>query len=184
MKRSELIQLRKLVDEETKRRERIQELLRNELVREYLEIAKIKPLDLDNSLNEIINQILSSFTITETNGIYVCTSAWYSDFHICYEDTEYYSVDVDINSKRAEYKIYADIESGKKVKAIKEGSNSYGRTFPFINDFEKDNLVLNPYNNSENQNGYGEVRTEFFKEALKKGQPKSKMLILSKYPRM
>ena len=102
MKRNELIQLRELVNDEIKRRERIKELLGNKLVMEYLEITNTNPVDLDiNNISEIISKILPSFTITKTNGIYVCTSAWYTDYRISYEDTEYYSQYVAIDSEYA-----------------------------------------------------------------------------------
>lgn len=44
--------------------------------------------------------------------------------------------------------------------------------------------ILNPYNSSKNQNGYEEVRKDFFETAITKGQPSAKKLILSKYPLM
>lgn len=183
MKRNELIQLRELVDDEIKRRKRIKELLGNELVMEYLEITKTNPVDLDiNNISEIISKILSSFTITKTNDIYVCTSAWYTDYRICYEDTEYYSQYVAIDSEYAECKIYTDIESSKSITAVKEEKERYGR--PLISTFETDNIVLNPHNISKNQNGYEEVKFDFFETALKDGQAKAKKLVLSKYPRI
>ena len=183
MKRNELIQLRELVDDEIKKRKRIKELLRNELVMEYLEITKTNPVELDiDNISEIISKVLSSFTITKTNGIYVCTSAWYTDYRICYEDTEYYSQYVALYSEYAEYKIYTDIESNKSITAVKEEKESYGR--PLISSFETENIVLNPYNNRKNNNGYDEVKLDFFETALKDGQAKAKRLVLTKYSRL
>ena len=183
MKRNELIKLRELVNEEVKRRERIKDLLKNELVREYLEITNINPIDLDISdIKEIINQILSSFTIIKTNGIYVCTSAWYIGYHICYEETYYYDEYVEIDSEYAEYRTYTDIESNKAITAVKQEHNRYGRAL--IANFEANNTILNPYNTNKNQNGYNEVRMDFFETALIKGQTKAKKLILSKYPKL
>lgn len=183
MKRSELIRFRKMVNNEIDRRERIKSLLGNDLVREYLEITGINPVNLDsNNISEIISGILSIFAITETNGIYVCTSAWYEECRICYEDTFYYSQDVKINSEYAEYKTYTDIESGEVTLAVKVKEESYGR--PLISNFEANNIVLNPHNTSENENGYDEVKFDFFETALKDGQSKAKKLVLSKYPKM
>ena len=183
MKRNELIQLRKLVEDEIKKRKRIKELLRNEIVMEYLEITKTNPVELDiDNMSEIISKILSSFTITKTNGIYVCTSAWYTDYRICYEDTEYYSQYVAIDSEYAECKTYTDIESNKSITAVKEEKERYGR--PLISSFETDNIVLNPYNTNTNKNGYEEVKMNFFETAIKDGQAKAKRLVLSKYPRI
>ena len=183
MKRNELIELRKLVNNERNRRIRIEELLRNDLVLEYLEITKTDPVDLDSDNTiDIINKVLSSFTITKTNGIYVCTSAWYLGCHTYYQGDEYYSVDVKIDSEFAEYKIYTDIESGKSIQAVTKEIESYDRLL--ISTFEADHIILNPYNESENKNGYEEVRFDFFETALKDGQAKAKRLVLSKYPRL
>ena len=183
MKRNELIELRSLVKNEIKRRERIQELLKNELVIEYLKVTKTKPVNLDsNNIKEIISKVLSSFTITKTNGIYVCTSAWYTDYEICYEETNYYSKDVEINSECAESKIYTDIESGKCISAKRVANCMDIR--PLISNFERDNIVLNPYNTGNNRNGYDEVQLDFFETALKDGQAKAKKLVLNKYPRI
>ena len=183
MKRNELIQLRELVDDEIKRRKRIKELLRNELVMEYLEITKTNPIDLDiDNIAEILSKVLSSFTFTKTNGIYVCTNALYTDYRICYEDIEYYSQHVAIDSEYADYKTYRDIESGESIEAQKEENEYFIR--PLISSFEKENIVLNPHNTCNNQNGYGHVRFDFFNCALKEGQEKAKKLVLSKYPRI
>lgn len=182
MKKSELIKLRNLVEQEKQRRERIKELLTNPLIQEYLRITSTEYKDLDESnITEMLEQILSSFEITQTNGIYVCTSAYYIDCDICYEETNYYSKNVNINSEYAEHRLYTDIESGKTIKGSKEDDH-YGRTL--MRDFENDNIVLNPYNTSNDRNGYNEVKMDFFKTSIDKGQARAKKLILSKYPRL
>lgn len=181
MKRNELIELRELVSNEIKRRERIKDLLKNNLIQEYLRITSTEYKDLDESnITEILEQILSSFEITQTNGIYVCTSAYYIDCDICYEETNYYSRNVNINSEYAEHRVYTDIESGQTIKGHKE--DHYGR--PLMRDFENENIILNPYNTSTNRNGYDEVKMDFFKTSIEKGQAKAKKLVLSKYPRL
>ena len=183
MKRNELIELRELVNKEINRRERIKELLKNNLIQEYLKITNAKFEELDtNNLQEIINQILSTFTITKTNGIYVCIEAYYIGCDICYEDTNYYSRSVDINSSQAEFRIYTDIENGKIFKATSKNENKRIYNYPLFNEFELNNTVLNPYNTSINNNGYNDVKYDFFETAIKDGQAKAKKLILSKYP--
>ncbi len=183
MKRNELIKLRKLVNIEIERRKRIKELLEQNLVKEYLKItnSNIKELD-ENNIQEILNNILKEFSISRTNGIYVCTYAYYLDWNVYYQETNYYSKSTDINSIDADYKIYADIESDKLIKAVKENKNNDKR--PLISNFEKENIVLNPYNTHQNNNGFYEVKYNFFNSALKDGQEKAKKLILSKYPRL
>ena len=184
MKKDELIKLKELVNDEVNRRKRVNELLKNELVKEYLELNKIRSSELDsNNINEIINNILSTYTITKTNGIYVCTSAYYIDYHVCYEETESYAKHVPINSSDAAYRIYTDIESGERKQAAKDSKNSF-LIQTITTDFEKENIVLNPYNTSKNNNGYREVRMDFFTNAINYGQTKSKKLLLEKYPRL
>ena len=183
MKRNELIQLRELVNGEVKRRERIEQLLENDLIKEYIELTNSKEIKLDsNNVEEILNQVLSSFSITKTNDIYVCTRAYYIDWNVRYEETNYYSRNVEINSQYAEHRVYIDIESGENIGAIRE-ANGIDRE-PLISTFEKDNIVLNPYNTWKDGNGYDEVRFDFFETALKDGQAKAKKKILKKYPRM
>jgi inorganic pyrophosphatase/exopolyphosphatase len=181
LQRSELIKLRKLVKEELDKRERIKELLKSDLLSEYLSLTGEEKTSITNeTLEDIIERVLKTFKITKTNGIYVCTSAYYVDCKICYEDTEYYTYSVDIDNKFAEYKTYNDIENDRLITAVRE--KEYDR--PLIKDFERNNIVLNPYNKEANNNGYKEVRNEFFKNAIKYGEAKSKKLILSKYPRI
>ena len=181
MKRNELIELRELVIKEREKRKRINELLKDELIEEYLRIKGFEnePID-DKDTRDILKQILGDFKITKTNGIYVCTSAYYIDCHISYQDTEYYTVDVDIDSKYAEKKKYMDIESKEFVIGTTEddGFNQ------LIKDFESNHIILNPYNTHKNNNGFEEVRMDFFERALEQGQAKSKRFILDKYPRL
>lgn len=182
MKRNELIKLRELVNQEVEKRNRILKLLENELVKEYLELSKIEIKQLDsNNVREILNQILTDFNITKTNGIYVCTQASYLDCSICYQDTSYYIKNTKIDAAYADDKTYVDIESGKTIQATKKENYHNG---PLIKEFEKDNIVLNPYNTPRNKNRYDKVRIDFFENALKYGQAKSKQKILKKYPRL
>lgn len=183
MKRNELIQLRELVTKEVERRKRIKELLESDLIQEYIEItnAKVNKLD-SNNIRGILNQILSSFSITKTNEIYVCISAYYMDYKIIYQDTIDYAKIVEINSCSATHKTYIDIESGKQISATKRLDN--GVKGQLISAFEKNNIVLNPYNTCQNFNGYYEVKSDFFETAIKDGQAKAKKLVLTKYPRI
>ena len=183
MRRNELIRLRELVNKEVERRKRIKELLELDLVKEYIELtnAKVKKLD-SNNIREILKQILFSHSITKTNEIYVCTSAYYMDYDIVYHDTIDYQKNVEMNSHCATHKIYTDIESGEEISATKELDND-GKG-QLISTFEQNNIVLNPYNTYQNWNGYYEVKFDFFETAIKDGQAKAKKLVLTKYPRI
>ena len=171
MQKGELIKLRKLVEKEIKRRERINELLTSELVKEYIKLNNLNVENLDsNNIREILEQILSSYEIKESNGIYVCTRAYYTDWEVFCEEKNYYSKDLMINSPYAECKIYKDIETGKWIKANAEDDE------PYIRDFEQNNIVLNPSNTHKNENNYDEARFDFFNTSLKE--------VLAKYPRI
>ena len=185
MKRNELIELRELVSNEIKRRKKIKDLLKNNLILEYLKITNTKFEELDDSnIKEILEHILHTFTITKTNGIYVCTGAYYVDCDICYQDTSYYTRSVDIDSNQSEFRLYSDIENGKIFKSTRSNETKQNHNYPLFKEFEENNIVLNPYNKSENNNGYNDVKYDFFETAIKDGQTKAKKLVLSKYPRL
>ena len=84
MTRKELIDLRRLLENEKNRRLRINELLQSEEVIEFLKLKGIeeKPVDIGEWL--ILRKILEKFEITSTNGIYVCTGTYCIDCSICY----------------------------------------------------------------------------------------------------
>ena len=182
MKRSDLIKLRNQVNNEISRRKLINELLENDFVKQ---LAHLKYMDInkyDYDTRKIIDLIIDSYEITNTNLIYVCTDSYTIDYDICYEETNYYSRSEEIDSKYSKHKIYKDIESGKIIRAIRNEDNFYKRVL--IDEFEKNNLILNPTNKSSNANNYYEVRLDFFENAYKYGQAKSKKLLLEKYPRL
>lgn len=185
MKRNELIFLRAELEKEKLRRKRINELLNNPLVQEFVEASRIKYQSLnEENIYEILEMILKDYKITGTNCIYVCTSSCFTDCSICYQETTYHSVELPIDSKDAEYKIYFNIESLNHVTAHREKGEGFYKNLFVISDFERDNIVLNPYNTSKDENGLYEVRKEFLVGAVNLGQAKAKKRILSKYPRM
>lgn len=65
---------------------------------------------------------------------------------------------------------------------VNDEKERYGR--PLISSFETDNIVLNRHNTIKNQNGYDDVRFDFFETALKDGQAKAKRLVLAGYLRI
>ena len=183
MTRKELIDLRRLLENEKNRRLRINELLERENVIEFLKLKGIdeKPVDIEEWL--VLREILENFKITNTNGIYVCVGTYCTDCYISYEDTNWYTKEVDFDSKEREYRIYEDIEDGKIKKAYFE-QLLYKRPVELVMQFERDNIVLNPYNTNNGSNGYYEVIKMFFTSAIKNGQAKAKKLVLSKFNRM
>lgn len=183
MKPNQLVYLKKTLKYEKEKILRINELLQNENVIEFLKLKGINEQTLIIDEWPIIKKILEDYKLTETNGIYVCTGAFYEDCDICYQETTYYTRSTDLFSELAEYRIYRDIESGIARKAFLK-SSSMEKSIVLANQFEQENIVLNPYGTSKNKNGYNEVRKTFFIEAIKNGQPKAKQLILKQYSKM
>lgn len=183
MKKSELIKLKKELLKEIERRKKIEELLCKIDVQEFLSLTKIN-YDMVDSRDEysILCEILDYFEVSESNGILVCTGTYIYDFDI--HDRGCTSRLTDFDSKYADFRVYADIENGKKYRAYYDTSLLEYRHCYNVSQFEKDNIVLNPYNTYKNDNGYDEVRLEYFYNSVHFGQPKSKKMLLEKYPRI
>ena len=179
MKNEELDLLKKLYHDEEERIKRIKELLDNENVKEYLRLTKGEKCQVpSDEFKDILYRILNNFVISDSNGIYVCTNSFYDNGF----DDDCWTTCQKIDSNYLEQRTYRDIETGKEYRATCKKFSVYN--WPLIPEFEKDKIILNPYNSSVNKNGYDEVRTEFFMNAFKYGQEESKRLILSKYPRL
>ena len=178
MKKSELIKIRKQVKEEIEKRKLMLELIKDESVKDLLEHFGLteEMIDISN-VREILDNILANFKITETNGLFVCIKAYDEDYHapcvyFTAPDSKY----------NPDIKSYKDIESGEVVTT----SNIYG---PTIIEFERSHTVFNPYNAAYDdktikENGYNEVRLDFFEESYRHGQNKAVQMILKKYPRI
>lgn len=207
MKKTELIKLKKILQQELNRRSKINELLDNDLVREYLVLNNmdIYKYDMDDKWL-ILKEILQNFEITETNGILVLTGCFITECSICYEETDYYEKRVDFDNKYIEYQVFKDIENSQKhiaysddyIKRELEEENRfyirydmdistfchkrYGRSL--VSELMEKYAILNPYNTYKNMNGFNEVQKDFYINSIEKGQPKAKQLVLSKYPQM
>lgn len=207
MKKTELIKLKKLLQQEIIKRNKINALLSNELIQEFklLTNLNINELQLNDNWT-ILEGILNNFKITESNGILVCTGSYLVCCNIYYQETEYYTKESSFNNPNIEYQIFEDIETRKmyvaytekyikdKIEEQKKYYNmeditpsefcykKYGRYL--VSDLIKKYIVLNPYNSSENRNGFNDVQKDFFITAIEKGQPKAKQLVLNKYPKL
>ena len=212
MKREELIKLKKMYNQELERRIRINQLLKEDNVLEYL---KLNGINLERMQIEdmwsIIKELLKNIEITETNSILVHTSNYMLECKMCYEETDYYRIAVSFNDNKTEYQTFRNIETGKIYTSCSDDyvknefdNNNYSYYFPDKNEsnitlsefchkfynrvltseLRQKYIILNPYNSSKNQNGYEEVRKDFFETAITKGQTSAKKLILSKYPLM
>lgn len=154
--------------------------------------TELETLKKANKQKEIIDdynlvlRILTKYKIAETLGIYVCTHASFFRDMISLLDTEVYSEDLDIDTKVADTKFYCDIENDKYIVGTgdKEEALRWKEDRVYISDFERENIVLNPYNTSKDLNGLLEVKKIFWENTLKYGQEESKQLLLSKYPKL
>ena len=189
MKKEELLYLRNKLQEEKMRRDRLKELINIELIQEFITLANIKSNKFKIYEDEkILKNILKKFIAVETNGIYVCTGAYYTRSVPCrgFSD-DYEAVYLPFDSKYIERKEYRDIESREEIIGYlnkNEMPHWKDESIVYTPKFEREHIVLNPYNTSEKNNGYEEVRQDFLENALKYGQEESKQLLLSKYPRI
>ena len=205
MNKTELVRLKRLLQKEVDRRNKINELLSSDLIQEFLSLNKLDITNFDTDDKWIIlEELLKNFEITESNGILVCTGCYVTQCSICYQETNYYSQKVPFDSKYTEYQIFEDIETSKIYKAYIDSyiekifkdryfyeedmslsefcHKRYGRYL--VSELKEKYTLLNPYNSSKNGNGFKEVRKDFFITAIEKGQPKAKQLVLTKYPQI
>ena len=178
MNKNEITRLRKQIHDEIDRRKKINHYLDNEAVIDCLKlIGQSTDKKALEDIRGMLVEILKDFEVKSTNGIFVCTKAYDEDSSapILYPRTPEGKGGVDV-------KCYMDIESKKEIVT----NFVYG---PSIYEFEKRNIVLNPYNAPYNDkkiilNGFEEVRLDFFEECYKNGQYKAVQKILNKYPRI
>ncbi|MCI6931956.1 MAG: hypothetical protein MR765_02265 [Tenericutes bacterium] len=212
MKREELIKLKKMYNQELERRTRINQLLKEDNVLEYLKLngINLERMQIEDTWS-IIKELLKNIEITETNSILVHTSNYMLECKMCYEENDYYRITVPFDDNKTEYQTFRNIETGKIYTSCSDDyvknefdNNNYSYYFPNKNEsnitlsefchkfynrvltseLRKKYTILNPYNSSKNQNSYEEVRKDFFETAITKGQTSAKKLILSKYPLM
>lgn len=207
MKKTELIKLKKLLQQEKDRRNRINELLSNDLIQEFLLLNNLNMHELQSNDNWIIlMELLKEFETTESNGILVCTGSYLTTCSICYQETDYYTKEVSFDNPCIEYQIFKDIETCKVHIAytdkyiqglVEEENRRYSRTkiIPsefchsrygryLVSELMDKYMILNPYSSSKNENGFKEVQKDFFITAIEKGQPKAQQLVLGKYQQM
>ena len=84
MKREELIKLKKMYNQELERRTRINQLLKEDNVLEYLKLngIKLERMQIEDTWS-IIKELLKNIEIAETNSILVHTSNYMLEFPQC-----------------------------------------------------------------------------------------------------
>lgn len=195
MKKTEIIMLKRLLQQETNRRNRINELLTNGLIQEFLALNN---LDIEKLPSDdkwfILEELLKEFKITESNGILVCTGNYIVECRICYQETDYYTKEVPFDDPYTRYQIFQDIETSKVhtayidkyIERKIEEENKYYTTIKMtpsefcykrygrrlVSELMEKYIILNPYNSSKKDNEFDEVRKDFFTTAIEKGHLK------------
>lgn len=86
MKKSELIILKKRLNEELERINRINELKNNDLIKEFIKLNDLNINELDtNDKWKILNDLLEKIEIKESNGILVCIGNYRIAYSVCYQ---------------------------------------------------------------------------------------------------
>lgn len=203
MKKSELVKLKKLLKQEIDRRERINMLLSNDLIQEFLLLNNLNIHELEiNDKWYILNEILKDFQITESNGILVCTGSYFTNRITSYHEIDFEEVPISFTDPYVQYQKFEDIETNKiytaytdkgierkinYLKGVKMNPKEFCHSrykCLLVSELIAKYVIFNPYNSSKNKNGFKEVQKDFFLTAIEQGQPKAKQLILSKYPQM
>ena len=114
MKKSELITLKKRLNEELERRNRINELKNNDLIKEFIKLNDLNINELDiNDKWKILNDLLEKIEIRESNGILVCIGNYRVAYSVCYQEYNDYEEELEFDSKYIEYQKFKDIETNK-----------------------------------------------------------------------
>lgn len=186
MTSNDLRKIKTKLEEKIQRRNKLNKYLNDKKIQKFIDLANIKVDKKDVNKEKLLNEVLNDIIIKNTDNIYICDAAYTLDCIIEQDDKIYYERKVDFGYKDIKYKDYINIESEVSTICYKDESileTSNIDKFLLINDFEKENIVLNPYNISGN-NGFNEVRLEYFLNALEFGKTKAKSMLLKKYKRM
>lgn len=204
MKQSELIKIKKLLQQEINKRNRITELLENKLIQEFILLNNINLNKPEKDTWLVLSELLKEFEITESNGILVCIGNYLITCDLCYQETNYYEQEVEFNNEYIEYQKFKDIETNNIYKAYTdnyiqkclEKDSYYGNYLTpseychkvynryLVSELKEKYTILNPYNTIKNDNGFNEVQKDYFITSIEQGQTKAKQLVLSKYPKM
>lgn len=181
MNKNDILSIKKMLEFEKNRTKKLNELLKDKNVIEYLNIKGIKE-EIKDICDDwyFIKNILKEYKIKETNNIYVLIGTYYTDCYINYQDTQYYEKEVPFDCEYAEYRIYKNIENEICKKAYLS-EEFFGYPKILVNEFEQNNIILNPYNSNKNNEIYEQIKKDFFTETMKNGQTKAKKILIKKY---
>lgn len=181
MNRNDILIIKKMLEIEKNRTKKLNELLKDKNVIEYLNIKGITE-EIKDICDDwyFIKNILKEYKIKETNNIYVLIGTYITDSYINYQETDYYEKEVPFDSEDAEYRLYKNIENGLIRKAYLS-EEFFGYPKILVNEFEQNNIILNPYNSNKNNEIYEQIKKDFFTEIINQGQVKAKKILIKKY---
>ena len=183
MREELLIKIREDLENEKKRLKeyndkvkRIKELMKDESVKEFLDLTCIdykvgntKKMVTDDIIASIYSSYVYRIRENETNGLYVYLGTYrYNDEMDIVHGSNDYRVSYD--SPNADYRLYQNIEQwGCEQVLIKK-----------CEEFEKTHTIINPKIAFSNKAFY-EIQSDFFVRAIKDNQKSAKKMILRKY---
>ncbi len=154
---------------ENERKQKLQQLLKEQSVQEFLRLSGLK-FDMDLNVpgeNEIVEEIIKDYKFEpdDANKIYYCDSA----------DSEYlianqlYGIDRWVGEK---YVIYANLE---------RPADHWYTLMEDRDKFEANHQVVYGHTQGTEAIGYDEMRNEYFTLAINNGQKEAVQKILKKY---
>lgn len=189
MKKEELVKLKILLEEELIRRQRINEILEDNLILEYMKEKNMDITKLEvNDLWVLLKEILKNFKISESNGILAYTGSYFVCDATYYQEPGYYPVLIKKDDKKnAEYKEFKDIETNKvyrgyndelikqecDIPSLEEFCHKKYRSY-LLSELEKQYTLIYPHHDFE------DVQKDFFLTSVEKGQAKARKLVINK----
>ena len=142
-------------------------------------------------------KILANFPtkFTSTNDIYVCVGTYFCKYEPAYptylqlppirsyvkttyiDSNNYICRNYRNLEDERDFYVYRSEEAWEKHHHLFELSK---HTWP-TSEFEEKHMVLNPYNSHIEDNGFNEIRTEFFLDCMTMSQEESKQRLLKKH---
>lgn len=183
MKEELLVKIREELEKEKKKQEennnkskRIKELLKDEKVKEFLEltcityeIGRTKKMLTDDIIASIYSKYLYLIKENETNGLYVYLGTYkYSDeIDIVHGGRDYR---VAYDSLDADYRVYQNLELWSSNHVLINKCDEFERTHTIINS----RIAFN-------DKTFYQIQRDFFIRAIKVDQESAKKMVLRKY---
>lgn len=179
MKKEELDAIQVILLKEKIKRDRISCLQLNKDVEEYLNLVGIER-QRKESLRDILLRILDGYKLTNTNNIWVLTSAFKRENDKYDEDCYTYLKDTFVLDNKADGRKYMNLENLDINIAFFNKKFNYD----LVKDFEEKNVVINPRLTNEKLNGFLFARSDFVMDSINYGEERAKEKLLKKYKKI